>query len=86
MAWLSVGLLAGVVAAVWLIRRARLRAAERSGRACPECGGDLRGYEQSPTCPHCYATLDGDDDEEGDADEPDSADEVDEDFDTPQRW
>ena len=84
MTWLLLGPLAAIVAVVWWARRARQRSGEAARTRCPECGGDLRGYEQSPTCPHCFATLC--DNEDDDSDEPDSVDEVDEDYDEAQKW
>jgi hypothetical protein len=85
MEWLTLGLLAAAVAAFWMFRALRQRAGETRRTRCPDCAGDLRGYENSPTCPHCFAILDEDEDEE-DGEGPGSADEIDEDYDTPRRW
>ena len=54
--------LAGVLVALWL-RQTRRRLTGAAGLTCPECGGDLRGYDHPFTCPHCYAVL-GEDEEE----------------------
>ena len=86
MFWALLGILAAAVAIAWYFREQRRQAGEAAGLCCPDCGGDLRGYEQSPTCPHCYAILAPGDDEEEDAGEPDSVDEVDDDYDTSHRW
>lgn len=84
--WLWIGLLAGAVAVLWLALALRRRISVLARRRCPDCGGHLRSYEQSPTCPHCFAILDEvDQDEDGD-DEPGSVDEIDEDYEEPERW
>ena len=57
MTYLLLGLITLVVVIVWLGRGIVRKRDEAAGAACPECGGDLRGYEESFTCPHCYAIL-----------------------------
>jgi transcription initiation factor IIE alpha subunit len=67
MTYLLLGLTTLFVVAIWMMRAMNRQRDEASGAACPECGGDLRGYEESFTCPHCYAVLDEEDhhDDEG---------------------
>ena len=71
--------LAGVLVARWL-RSARRNRRAAAGTVCPECGGDLGGYDDPFTCPHCYAILgdlDADDSADDSADEPDEDDDAD---------
>lgn len=57
MTYLLLGLITLFVVLIWAMRAMSRRRDEATGAACPECGGDLRGYEESFTCPHCYAVL-----------------------------
>ena len=82
--WALLGILAGTVALVWVVLSLRRSSAIAARLRCPECNGDLRSYEQSPTCPHCFAILASDD--EDDDEEPGSVDEIDEDYEEPERW
>ena len=83
--WALLGTLAGAVAITWLVLGLRRRSAVVRRARCPECDGDLRGYDQSPTCPHCFAILNSDDEDDDDQ-EPGSVDEIDEDYEEPERW
>ena len=78
---LGLGVVVAAVVVVYMIQSLRRRRGESAGTLCPECGGDLRGYEDSFTCPHCYATLGGDD-----ADEPAEPDDEDDQDDHDSEW
>ena len=79
---LGLGVVVAGVVVVYAVQSLRRRRGETRGVVCPECGGDLRGYEESFTCPHCYATL-GESDEDDDQTEPD---EEEDDDDEAQLW
>lgn len=72
MTYFLLGLITLAVVAVWMVRTIAHRRDEALRLRCPECGGDLRGYEDSFTCPHCYSVLDDPGDEDASIDEEDA--------------
>lgn len=71
-------LVLAIVVGFYYTRAVERRRAQR-GEVCPDCGGDLTGYEDAYSCPHCFCDLHDDEDDYDDG--PWDEEEVDDDFD-----